>query len=253
MYNLTIVTINYNNLEGLQRTLDSIVNQTWREFEYIVIDGGSSDGSAAYIASQSEHIDYWVSETDNGIYNAMNKGINMATGDYILFINSGDELYSNSILEEVITELYSDDVVYFDLLLLDKKESQKWILPEKLNYKVFIESTIGHPASFIKRELFLKYGNYDESLRISSDWKFFFWVIIVNKATTRKVNKVLSKFYLDGISSADVLGVKNEREKVLIENFQDYKHLYELETKFEIIKKSRLIKYLKFLGFFKYI
>ena len=77
---LSIVTINYNNLEGLIKTMESVVNQTWKEFEFIVIDGGSTDGSAAYIESQSGNIDYWVSEKDAGIYNAMNKGIARATG-----------------------------------------------------------------------------------------------------------------------------------------------------------------------------
>jgi glycosyltransferase involved in cell wall biosynthesis len=93
MPKLSIITINYNNLEGLQRTVESVVNQTWQEFEYIVIDGGSTDGSADFIESQSETIDYWVSEPDKGIYNAMNKGIAKASGEYLLFLNSGDHLF----------------------------------------------------------------------------------------------------------------------------------------------------------------
>ena len=92
---LSIITINYNNLEGLKRTVESVINQTSKEFEYIVIDGGSNDGSGAYIESKSEHIDYWVSEPDKGIYNAMNKGIAKASGEYLLFLNSGDHLFSN--------------------------------------------------------------------------------------------------------------------------------------------------------------
>lgn len=82
---LSIITINYNNLEGLKKTVESVVNQTWQEFEYIVIDGGSTDGSATYLESQNDKITYWVSEPDKGIYSAMNKGIAKATGEYLLF------------------------------------------------------------------------------------------------------------------------------------------------------------------------
>ena len=112
---LTIITINYNNLEGLKRTVESVLNQTWQEFEYIVIDGGSNDGSAEYIESQSEHIDYWVSEPDKGIYNAMNKGIAKARGEYLLFLNSGDHLYSAKVLEENYGKIADFDLIYFNL------------------------------------------------------------------------------------------------------------------------------------------
>ena len=109
MPKISIITINYNNLEGLKRTMESVVNQTWREFEYIVIDGGSTDRSAAYIASQSENIDYWVSEPDNGIYNAMNKGIAKATGEYLLFLNSGDSFYDANVLQNV-SNFFNNDL-----------------------------------------------------------------------------------------------------------------------------------------------
>src|SRR5688572_27521016 len=100
MPKISIITINYNNLDGLKRTVDSVVNQTWQEFEYIVIDGGSTDGSGAYIESKSKHFHYWVSEPDKGIYNAMNKGIVKATGEYLLFLNSGDHFFNDTVLEK---------------------------------------------------------------------------------------------------------------------------------------------------------
>ena len=96
MPKLSIITINYNNFEGLKRTVESVVNQNWQEFEYLVIDGGSADSSAAYIESQSEHIDYRVTEPDSGIYNAMNKGINKASGEIMAWINSDDLYHYNS-------------------------------------------------------------------------------------------------------------------------------------------------------------
>src|SRR5690606_20733259 len=95
---LTIITINLNNLEGLKTTIESVLSQTWQEFEYIVIDGGSTDGGKEYIESQKTHLNYWVSEPDKGIYNAMNKGILKSSGKYLLFLNSGDHLYDNQSL-----------------------------------------------------------------------------------------------------------------------------------------------------------
>ena len=89
---LSIITINYNNLEGLRSTLNSVFKQTYSDYEYIVIDGGSSDGSEEYLASQGNEITYWISEKDKGIYHAQNKGLSKAKGDYVLFLNSGDEL-----------------------------------------------------------------------------------------------------------------------------------------------------------------
>ena len=118
MSKLTIITINYNNLEGLKRTVESVINQTWQEFEYIIIDGGSSDGSAEYIESQSGNIDYWVSEPDKGIYNAMNKGIVIATGEYLLFLNSGDHLLNNEGLQKAIIEVCNYDLVFFDIQIV---------------------------------------------------------------------------------------------------------------------------------------
>ena len=101
MPQLSIITINYNNLAGLQKTFESVFNQTFQDFEYIVIDGGSTDGSKELIEQYHDKIDYWVSEPDSGIYNAMNKGIVRANGEYLQFLNSGDSLLGENILKNV--------------------------------------------------------------------------------------------------------------------------------------------------------
>ena len=90
---ISIITINYNNFEGLKKTIKSVINQTWKDYEYIVIDGGSNDGSVEYLKSLDNTINFWVSEADNGVYHAMNKGINKANGEYLLFLNSGDHFF----------------------------------------------------------------------------------------------------------------------------------------------------------------
>src|SRR6478735_1115877 len=109
---LSIITINYNNLQGLQKTIESVVSQSFKDFEYIIIDGGSTDGSKVLIEKYSESITYWVSEKDNGIYPAMNKGIQVANGEYLLFLNSGDWFYENTTLSMAIPMLRPFDIVY---------------------------------------------------------------------------------------------------------------------------------------------
>ena len=131
MRKFSIITINYNNLEGLKRTVESVVNQTWQEFEYIVIDGGSTDGSAVYIESQKDKFDYWVSEPDKGIYNAMNKGIKVATGEYLLFLNSGDELIDIEALNKNHFHLEEMDLIYFDINVISDTTSFIKKYPQK--------------------------------------------------------------------------------------------------------------------------
>lgn len=253
MPKLTIITINYNNHDGLKRTVESVVNQTWQEFEYIVIDGGSTDGSAAYIESKSERIDYWISEPDKGIYNAMNKGIAKATGEYLLFLNSGDELYDLEVLSKNHTVVHTEDFVYFDVFLVFTNETKIHQYPESLNFESFMTGSLGHPTTFIKRDLFCRIGNYDESLKIVSDWKFFMIAILKYSCTSRKVNTVLAKFYMDGISFNNEAEVQIERQIVLKECFPEYMRLKELERFLKDIKKSKTIIFMQKLGLLRFI
>ena len=253
MPKLSIITINYNNLDGLKRTVESVVNQTWQEFEYIIIDGGSTDGSAEYIESQSDKIDYWVSEPDKGIYNAMNKGIAKATGEYLLFLNSGDELYDIEVLNKNSIAVHTEDFVYFDIFLFYATETKTHEYPERLNFESFMNGSLGHPTTFIKRDLFGKIGLYDENLKIVSDWKFFMIAILKHGCSSRKVNAVLAKFYMDGISSNNEAEVELERQKVLEECFPEYLRLKELERFVKNIKKSRTIAFLQKMGLLKFI
>lgn len=254
---LSIITINYNNLEGLKKTVESVVNQTWKAFEYIVIDGGSTDGSAAFIESQSETIDYWVSEPDQGIYNAMNKGIAQASGEYLLFLNSGDHLFSNIVLEENHKFLFEKDLIYFNLNFVDKTICWIGKYPEQLLFSYFIHDTLPHPATFVKFSLFNKIGLYDESLKIVSDWKFFILALFKFDCSYLKVNTILTTYYLDGISS----DLKNkeivymERQCVLNSDFKGYiddvNQLLELKKIVSNLRKSRKIKLLIKLGLLK--
>ncbi len=112
MVKLSIITVNLNNSAGLRKTIESIVKQTFKDFEYIIIDGGSTDGSAEVIKEFADKITYWVSEPDKGIYNAMNKGILHAKGEYLLFLNSGDWLADDDLLSKVFCEPRTADIIY---------------------------------------------------------------------------------------------------------------------------------------------
>ena len=251
---LSIITINYNNLEGLKRTVESVINQTSKEFEYIVIDGGSNDGSGAYIESKSEHIDYWVSEPDKGIYNAMNKGIAKASGEYLLFLNSGDHLFSNNVVKDNIKNITDCDLVSFDAQVLGVGVDKLWQVPQKLHFSDLYSSSLAHPAVFIKNGLFNRVGLYDENFKIVSDWKFFILALFKYNCSFKKVDVIFSVFYLDGISS-DVSNHQlliEERSQVLNTDFigyiDDINQLIELRTIVSNLRKSKKIGLLVKLG-----
>ena len=236
---LSIITINYNNKIGLKRTFNSVINQTYNNYEYIVIDGDSSDGSKNLINENKNKIHYSLSEPDSGIYNAMNKGIKNARGTYLLFLNSGDELCNEEILEKIHKEIHTDDLIYFNLIQIFKDKENEIDFPEKLNYYNLIQGTIGHPSTFIKKDIFQKIGLYDESLKLVSDWKFFILAILKYKCTYRKVNIPLSKFFMDGLSSNNKKLVRYERKNVLEKYFANFYKKYKKEK-----RKKRLYKFI---------
>ncbi|WP_316846608.1 glycosyltransferase family 2 protein [Pedobacter psychrodurus] len=249
---VSIITINYNNINGLEKTIESVINQTHNDIEYLIIDGGSNDGSVEIIKQYAEKINYYVSEKDGGIYNAMNKGINKATGDYFLFINSGDSLIDSNILTEIMSENRVEDLIYGNLLLFDAEKQWTWNLPDKLTFRDFYNSTIPHPGTFIKRELFNKVGLYDETLKIVSDWKFFLLALTKYSASYVHINKIITKYSYDGISSREenFRKIDAERYEVLRREFNfmldDYLELEKLSSEMKKIKN-----FLKIRKFFK--
>jgi glycosyltransferase involved in cell wall biosynthesis len=220
MSKISIITINFNNLPGLKKTVESVVNQTWKEFEYIVIDGGSTDGSVAFIESKVGSIDYWVSEPDNGIYNAMNKGIAKASGEYLLFLNSGDDLAGLKALEKNHIHLEEKEIIYFDINVQGNGILYVKKCPELMSFSYLYQETLPHQSTFIRKSLFEKIGYYDENIKIVSDWKFFIIALIKHNATYKHINAVFSTFYLDGISSLE--DYSKDRNQVLNEYFSEY-------------------------------
>lgn len=234
---LSIITINFNNKEGLRKTVDSVLSQTWKDFEWIIIDGGSNDGSKELILENQSNFAFWCSEPDKGIYNAMNKGVGKATGDYLLFLNSGDIFYDNSVLERVISAGLDSDIVSGQMVRMDNDQPLRHYHSD-IVMQLF-NGTLNHQASFIRRELLLKIP-YDESLKIVSDWKFWWESIVFHQCSFQVSDLCISKQDMTGISLSD----KNkelhlhEREKVLnsffpplvLDSFQNYNALRHLST-----------------------
>ncbi|WP_158838008.1 glycosyltransferase family 2 protein [Polaribacter sp. L3A8] len=235
---ISIITINYNDLEGLTKTMQSVFEQTYTNIEYIVIDGGSTDSSKEYIENNAEKLTYWVSEPDKGIYNAMNKGIDKATGEYLLFLNSGDYLCDAKVLERVISKLFDTDILYGNLVKIFTDGTIKVDKGPKgmqITLNTFMQGTLNHGSSFIKRDLFYKYGFYDENLKIVSDWKLFLIALGLNNSLVKYIDVSISYFDMTGISNSNLNLRKVEREKVIKELiptpiYKDYQRLNQLES-----------------------
>ena len=167
---VTIITINLNNLRGLRRTMDSVVSQTSKDYEWIVIDGGSTDGSAELICENEGQVAWWVSEPDRGVYNAMNKGIEKANGDYLIFMNSGDIFSSADIIASFTASNPKADVIYGNAIDVDEngKEVKKHVSPEKLTLSYFWNHWLHHQATFFHRHCF-EHFRYNEELKVVSD------------------------------------------------------------------------------------
>jgi glycosyltransferase involved in cell wall biosynthesis len=254
IFKLTIITINFNNLEGLKRTVESVIYQLWQEFEYIIIDGGSTDGSAEYIQEMHSHFDYWVSEPDRGIYHAMNKGIEVARGEYLLFLNSGDYLYNKEVFYNINHHFNYEIDIFAGSLIIDNEEKTIKHHPEKMTFSYITHRTLAHQSTFIKRNLFIKLGLYDESLKIASDWAFFFKALALNGVSYQSIDYTISFYDTTGISSRNGALAAKERdfifEKYLpyIYNNQKDKFIFSMFK-----NKNRRIKYLEKIEKTKFI
>lgn len=276
MIKLSIITINYNNAEGLRKTLASVASQTYADIEHVIVDGGSTDGSVAIIEAYASdvarrasgsvpaggegcyaavegqdstpangaqplvaqdatspratqpHKVTWISEKDTGIYNAMNKGIKMATGDYCQFLNSGDLLLNPHVTQQMIEHL--------DQINAQREEpigvmygNMKKVMPDgkilhdacngghDVTLNMFYRGCLNHSPAYILRALFDKYGMYDESLRICSDWKFYLQSLVLGDESVAYVNVDVTLFDMTGISETNKDLLNKERNQLLDE------------------------------------
>ena len=236
---VSIITINLNQAAGLKRTLNSVRQQINKPFELIVIDGKSNDESVEVIRSNEDIISYWVSEKDNGIYAAMNKGWKKASGTYCLFLNAGDHLHDDNVLKASIAflEEQGGDIVYGDMAghKDGKMEINRFDQPVSLYY--FYSWYLPHPASFIKRSLLEKLGGYYENYKVIADWAFMVKALLGN-AVFVHLPMVVSDFYADGISSSG----HSERALILEKEFAFLKNDFAQFKRFRYLENSRFIK-----------
>ena len=209
----SVITINYNDKNGLERTINSVINQTSNDFEFIIIDGGSTDGSVNIIKQYDKNITYWISEKDKGVYHAMNKGVAQAKGHYCIFMNSGDSFYSPNILESV--SVYQEDIICGKVLRGDST-TPNGHNKDSISLVDLMRRSLPHQAMFINKELLIK-RPYDERYRILSDWKFCIESIIFDNCSFRNIDLIIANFDLSGISTTACELFAKERELILPE------------------------------------
>jgi len=218
---ISIITINYNE-PLLERTCESIVSQTFKDYEWIVIDGGSTNSeTVATLEKYKKDMMYFVSEPDGGLYDAMNKGIAQANGNWLIFMNGGDCFYDKESLQSMVPYIdqnASCAVIYGGILFEYKKNPEPYFIKQGLLDDLFFyDNNIPHPSSFIRRDMFVKYGKYREDLRIVSDWARFAQMYWAGEKF-KSVDLVVAKYNVDGISSTiNRSDVFMERAKVLRE------------------------------------
>ena len=224
---LSIITINYNNSQGLEKTLKSVLSQTNTQFEHVIVDGASTDNAVEIVQQYEKDATSrgikvtWVSEKDKGIYNAMNKGIKMASGEYIEILNAGDILASDDVVEKMYKAL--EEKNYPELLygnMIKVSADGKVIGKSKetpYSFHNYFVSTLNHDCAYIKRSLFGddRYGLYDEELKIVSDWKWYTEAIGLGTVCPIYVDIDVTIFDATGISETNLAKRNEERAKVL--------------------------------------
>lgn len=205
---INIVTINFNNKDGLEKTIKSVIGQTYFDkINYIIIDGGSTDGSTEVIEKYKDNLAFYISEKDKGVYNAMNKGVDHCDGEYALFLNSGDYFHESTVIEEVYNEL-DRDIVY-GALNVHTKDGRIYVI----NDDYFLNNGIPHPSCFIKVGL-LRKNKYKEDYKIISDWIFFYEQLYINRLPYKCLKTIISDFNVGGLSS-DAKACNAEKERYL--------------------------------------
>lgn len=271
---LSIVTINYNNAEGLRKTLASVAVQTYSSIEHIIIDGGSSDNSVDVIKDYVAKVEsqepraksvIWSSEKDNGVYHAMNKGIKKATGEYIQILNSGDILASDDVTARMVAALesysresrvesqekgvaifYGNMLKSYDGKTIINRDTcgNRMYTPESFLY--FYNGTLNHDCAYIRRDLFDKYGLYNEDMKICSDWEWYVKAIVLGGEKPVYTNIDVTIFDMNGISES---GGKNK--ELIIKERREYLekilpptvlHDYD-QFSFPVLQYQRLKKY----------
>lgn len=202
---VSVITVCKNAQDTIERTIKSVVSQDYKDIEYLIIDGKSTDKTLDIVKKYKDKIDIIVSEPDGGIYYAMNKGIEKSSGEIIYFLNSGDFLFNRCVVSD-IANLFKEnnpDLIYGDVLLYDRNNPERFTIKQHKNlsrlYLAYNE--IYHQAMFVKKDLFEKYGKFNTRFKLLADYEWTLKVLVGNNATTSRINKMIVKYLLGGASS----------------------------------------------------
>jgi glycosyltransferase involved in cell wall biosynthesis len=252
---LSIITINKNNFHGLLNTFQSLRNICSSRFHHIVIDGDSSDFTYSLDQLQSKYSFQYISETDEGIYNAMNKGIKNVSSEYLLFLNSGDSLKSPAALDCLLSFAPDSDLIFGDVLDLGNSNESIITYPDNLSLEFMLSGGLPHQATVIRKSLFSKIGLYDERYKIISDWVFFMEALFYHKVTYTHVASVISVYEGGGLSSLSLSTnlILYEQMDYIKRRFPDHILFYKNNSPYVkkyLRKKYKVVRWLyKFLLF----
>lgn len=230
-YTISIITVNYNDVAGLERTIKSVQEQTATSYEHIIIDGGSTDGSKQLIEQHKDSFSYWVSEPDLGIYDAMNKGVIKAQGDFINFLNSGDLFYNSYSLERIVLKLGGKAVYFTDVYLDVGNKLNRKTHPRKIRLSYLFKNTICHQSIFYNTKYFKETLFFDISYRLVADWVHLTESIILKNYTYQKINGYEIIYDMTGVSASsnNMSIIEKERATFLkselssiIEDYDEY-------------------------------
>lgn len=197
---ISIITVCYNSTQHLEQTIKSVAGQSYADKEYILVDGGSTDGTIEIIKRYEDKIDKFISEPDQGIADAMNKGLALATGDFILFLHSDDYLISNEILATAALHLATDEEIFLFNIFLARDGGKNLFKSRGLNWWMNLKTGIFHQSTICRRELFDKIGNFDTGFRIGMDYDFFLRAYR-SGVKAKKIDFPLSVMRLCGVSN----------------------------------------------------
>ena len=210
---VSIITIAYNNLEGLKKTYESIRRQTFDDYEWLVIDGGSTDGTKQFLEEHDKELAYWCSEPDKGVYNAQNKGTAHAKGEYSIYMNSGDSFFADDVLEKIFEKGIDADIIYGKwMLIFEDGQTRLGIAPEAVDLAYFFDDNMCHQSMLIRTEA-VKNRPYDESFRIYGDWDEWLALYLQGK-TFERIDLIVCNFMVGGLSTGDLApeAIKQERK-----------------------------------------
>lgn len=205
---ISIITIAYNSEETIEDTIKSVVSQSYQQIEYIIIDGGSTDNTLAIINKYKDQISILISESDKGIYDAMNKGVDKATGDLVGILNSDDFYANNNVIENIANSIGDNDSIYADLVYVDREDTNKTIRYWKSGiYKTgaFLKGWMPpHPTFFLRKKIYNQFGAYNLSLKSAADYELMLRMIHKEQISITYFPEVITKMRVGGQSNASM-------------------------------------------------